>query len=435
MANTAQADPLLDEKAHQQEQLAQSNINADTTLQNKQSALGDQLHDYAKFTPTPENKDGLLDLFALTAATTFLGGGGRQSGVNAMTNLTSAMQGYGQGRQDLFKRDLDQYHESIAQTQQHNQLIQDKIKQVQSLWTTDRDKAQQEMVKLGAMTDSGLIKNAARTGNLDKLSQMLADQQKVDMQMKMLQEKMGGGAGAALPPETIQAMAAQANAGDRTVFQNLGRGVQGAKNIVALRTEMIRQLIDGGKTPEQAGREAAAKTAEFEGLKSGERTLGTRSAQADMAVSEFQKVLPIAVQASEAVPRGSFVPANRALQAYESNTGDPKIKAFGAAINTLVNVYARAINPQGVGTVSDKEHAREILSTADSPEAFKSVVNILTQEALAAQASPQQVKQDMHAHFTGDQPQVERKQTRTGTDPATGRKVIQYDDGSVEYAP
>ncbi len=58
----------------------------------------------------------------------------------------------------------------------------------------------------------------------------------------------------------------------------------------------------------------------------------------------------------------------------QANTGDPALKQFVAANNTIINTFARAISPTGSPTVSDKEHAREMLSTADSPEAYAAVL-------------------------------------------------------------
>src|SRR6185437_2871955 len=115
--------------------------------------------------------------------------------------------------------------------------------------------------------------------------------------------------------------------------------------------------------------------------------------------------------ASDAVPRGNFVPVNKAIQAYQEGTSDPAFRAFGSANTTIINTYARAINPNGVGTVADKEHARQMLSTADGPAAYKAVLDQLDKEIEMAHKSPAQAR----AGF-----KQEREQQLNGATPAAG---------------
>ncbi|MFT4068919.1 hypothetical protein [Paraburkholderia sp.] len=224
--------------------------------------------------------------------------------------------------------------------------------------------------------------------------------QMIGLQRQSLNARLQGDPNAALDPDDLKFMAQQYLAGDRTVLQNLGRGAQGSKNLVALRNEVRKQAEAQGMT----GKDLAASVAEFEGIKSGERALGTRTAQAGMAVNEASQFADIAQQASEQVPRSQFVPANKALQAYETNTGDPKIVAFGAATNSLINAYARAVSPSGTPTVSDKEHARDMLNTAQTPEQYASVVSMMKREMAAAQASPGQVRSEFREAVTRGKP-------------------------------
>lgn len=194
--------------------------------------------------------------------------------------------------------------------------------------------------------------------------------------------------GALLDDDTTKALAEQYIAGDTSVMSNLGRGKQGAENIVKLRQEIVRQNQAKGGT----GADLAASNAEYKGIQAGERALGTRTANVSMAVNEAQQFAGLALKASNDMPRGEFVPVNKALQSYQANTGDPKIRSFGAFNNSLINAYARAISPSGTPTVSDKDHAREMLSTADSKEQYAAVVGAMQQEMAAAQKSPGSVR-------------------------------------------
>jgi hypothetical protein len=104
----------------------------------------------------------------------------------------------------------------------------------------------------------------------------------------------------------------------------------------------------------------------------------------------------LVTQTSEKYGRTSFMPINKAINAFNTNTGDVEVRQFGAALNSFIQAYARAVSPVGVPTVSDKDHAREMLSAADS---HAQVVGIIAQ-----------LKKEMEA--AGEAPGVVRKQLR-----------------------
>ncbi|HDR8957019.1 hypothetical protein LGN06_08055 [Burkholderia vietnamiensis] len=208
---------------------------------------------------------------------------------------------------------------------------------------------------------------------------------------------MGMGDDAKFSPEDLKFLAEQARAGDTSVYQNLGRGAQGAKNIIALRREVMRQEREAGGT----GADIAAANAGFQGEKAAARTGATRAANIGMAVSEAQKTFPLVREASAALPRTEFPGVNRAMQAAQTGTGDPRVVALGTALNTSVNAYARAISPTGVPTVSDKEHARELLSTASTPEQLNAVLSMMEKEMSAARQAPTEVQAQQKARISG----------------------------------
>jgi len=202
---------------------------------------------------------------------------------------------------------------------------------------------------------------------------------------------------ATLDQPTIEAMAHQYRAGDTTVMQNLGRGVQGAENIVKVRAEIAKQNAAEGTS----GEGQAMRNAEFFGVKSGQRTLGTRQANIDLAATELKQVIPVVMAASEGVDRTNYPDLNRVIQAFQRGTGDPNIVKLGSGVNTLVNLYSRAISPTGQPTVSDKDHAREILNQAWAKGQFNAAVQMMEQEVNAASSSPAAVRGQMRGTFLG----------------------------------
>lgn len=199
--------------------------------------------------------------------------------------------------------------------------------------------------------------------------------------------------GAVLDDETASSMAAQYLNGDRSVLTNLGRGAQGAENVIKVRREILNQAKNAGMTPA----DIASTMAEYQGQVAGQRSTGVRAAQISLAANEAKNMTIIALKASEAVPRTQFVPINQAIQAVQRGSSDPKLARFVAATNSLVNTYARAVSPTGVPTDAQRAHAYEMLNAAQSPEAYAAVVDIMQEEMDAAIKAPTQVQEELRA--------------------------------------
>tara|TARA_R110000868_G_scaffold92457_2_gene256596 strand:- start:3199 stop:4665 length:1467 start_codon:yes stop_codon:yes gene_type:complete len=229
--------------------------------------------------------------------------------------------------------------------------------------------------------------------------------------------------------KTIDFMAEQALTGDTSVFANLGYGRAGAENKTALRNAVTKKAVDAG----MSGKDVAAMNAQFFGIKAGQRTLGTREANIGMAVNEAQLLMPLALKASEGVDRTKFPSLNSVILAAKQGTGDPNVVRLGIATNSLINIYARAINPSGVPTVSDKEHARELLSNAWATGQYAAGVDQLNQEMNAAKKSPGRVREDLRRATVGEPERTSappRTVVRTGK--LNGRVVREYSDGTIE---
>jgi len=213
------------------------------------------------------------------------------------------------------------------------------------------------------------------------------------------------GRGARFKPESempldaavVNMLADQALTGDTSVFTGMGSGTQGAKNRLAIRQVMNQKMLANGLS----GKDIAAANAEFFGAKAGERTLGVRGANVELAASEFQNILPLAQQASTQVARSGLLPFGKVQVMFDEQTNDPNLRQFAAANNGVVNTYARAISPTGIPNVSDKEHARKLLSTAMNNESYQATLNMLNQEIAAARKSPSQVRADMRGEISG----------------------------------
>lgn len=119
----------------------------------------------------------------------------------------------------------------------------------------------------------------------------------------------------------------------------------------------------------------------------GARSLGVQSAKMRTAAIEADKMIDIVRNTSAAIDRTQFPTINAIQNAVDKGTGGKEIVQLNTAINSLVNSYARAISPTGQPTVSDKNHAREVINSAYSNGQIEAITDIMRQEMTIAKES------------------------------------------------
>jgi hypothetical protein len=149
------------------------------------------------------------------------------------------------------------------------------------------------------------------------------------------------------------------------------------------------------KTAEQAASDVKLNKAELAGTTSGQRAVGTQIANVQVAANETNKMINVAQPYVEKVNPTNYPVLNTAGNFIAKNTGDPAIVGLATSLNAIVNTYARAINPKGVATVSDKNHARDILNTAMSKGQLNEAFKVMQQEMGASLASGPETKASM----------------------------------------
>lgn len=197
--------------------------------------------------------------------------------------------------------------------------------------------------------------------------------------------------------ETRLRIAKQWLRGDKSGVQNIGRGTQGAADLRAIQEEITAEAKRQGLTGEQI----AGIMADFQGQTAGLRTANTISARIENAAAEAAQLAPLALEASEKVARSGFLPFGRAQVMFNNQTNDPAMNEFATANIGLATAYAGAMARGGKATVSDMEHARELLLTAKSHEAYKAIVNQMLREIEAAQRAPKQVRDTLRGEISG----------------------------------
>ena len=116
------------------------------------------------------------------------------------------------------------------------------------------------------------------------------------------------------------------------------------------------------------------------GATAAERSLATQTAKMSTAANEASKMAGVVRDLSDKVDRTEFPTINAVSNAVSKGTGGKEIVQLNTSINALVNSYARAISPTGQPTVSDKNHAREVINSAYSTGQLSAILDVMQQE-------------------------------------------------------
>lgn len=197
--------------------------------------------------------------------------------------------------------------------------------------------------------------------------------------------------GAQIPDATADFLAERVITGDSKALVGLGRGAQGAENIIRIQTLVAQKAAERGLNAS----DILAKIAEQSGLTASQRTFGTQIAKMAVNSTEAEGAIQQGLEVSKNVPRTKFVPINKLVQMAEGNISDPDLLEFRAANLAIINTYARAISPTGTPTVHDKEEAMKVVSEATSPEAYERVMRRMLKEIAIAHAAPAQAKKEL----------------------------------------
>jgi len=194
---------------------------------------------------------------------------------------------------------------------------------------------------------------------------------------------------------------------------NLGTRETAGFIVGAIQNRANALLSESGITPEQR----AQDWQKYAGGTSYQRTAGTYGARVEAASNEAEQLAPQAIETSKALPRGEWVPVNRLIQKFEAGQSDPRYYEFAFANWSLLNAYARAINPTGIPRLEDKKHAAELLSTAIDQKSYEQVIKRMM---LEIKASKEAISKTREAPPTGGRPLSSGKKTQDRVPPPSG---------------
>ena len=394
----------------------------------------------------PQRQPGITAVAPLLIGLAALGG--KAAGIHATTML-GATNGMVEG---LIKGNEQKYRDQKQAYDTAYQQYQDKWNQQQKIYnemrqvykgrvdadlkalqfarqvTGDQSKVDQNAVK--NFQQAQIINDKFHKTKIDesyKQGELLLKKRKLDQDAEKLQQTDQP----SITMETADLMAARLANGEKAseVFSNLGRGKQGAANLALVQNRFTALSLgqEGDPRLVSAAEHIATQKQVLSAENKERQVEGGIAGKIRYAEEEITRIAPKVLEASAKVPRGEFVPWNELKQKTLTATSDPNLKQLKSYMNTLSNSYD-VLAARGGTDMEKRKHNREMFDTADSPEALQAAVDaVMTEASISGEAADASIKPRTPA---APQKQV----TRTGVDSATGRKVVQYSDGSVAFA-
>ncbi len=125
---------------------------------------------------------------------------------------------------------------------------------------------------------------------------------------------------------------------------------------------------------------------EFGAQKKETQTAAAVAGKVEVAANEIAGTKPLLIEASKAVPREKWVPLNKLIQMADSSISDPKLKTLKVYVNSMLNAYDM-LAARGGTDVEKRRENRELILSADGPEALAAAVEAFGKEADVAHAA------------------------------------------------
>lgn len=186
-------------------------------------------------------------------------------------------------------------------------------------------------------------------------------------------------------------------AGDTSATQGMGYGKAGAAN----RTMVSNMMAKLAKEQGMSGSDIAARVAEFQGLKSGERTLATTAARIGLGSAELQQLEPGVREASAELKRTNYPNLNALIQAGQKASGDPKLKNLAVRLQGLKSAFSQVLSRGGTPTDATRAATDDLFNSSDPDNVMQASLAAVNAETAAIGEAPGMVRKEMRAGLGG----------------------------------
>lgn len=341
--------------------------------------------------PLKAMSPGLMLLATLGGALT------RAPITTALNNATGFINGVKAGNQYITKTRLDNFNAAIKQATAANATATDQYKLAMSQYGNDAAKLQQDLLGIASEHGDDPVKALLESGDIKDAVNLIESREKTasDMQVKLAQlneaaqfhsaslalananlkikqQQLKDQEQNTLTPDAVQIGAETYLATGQLPYLGMGAAGGGRQAIMNAAAELAKK---NNITPQ----DILAGRVEYKATQS---SLNNLQKQSDAAQSYLQtmdrniQILQGLLNKGAGTSAGPVI--NRWLQAGRSATGDPDVRAFNTAMNTVMDEYAKIISGS-VGTqgasVTALNQTNNMLRSFDSPQAITETIN------------------------------------------------------------
>lgn len=316
--------------------------------------------------------------------------GGKAAGISGqgmLGGLTGMMEGLNQGAEDKYQDGLTKWKQQLQTLKDRHEEQIEIYKLMLDAYSGRADAAQKARdFALSATHDAMDAKEAKVKDSIDiwkARSQAInqADRVTALLEGAALRSKAATGG---YSPEAQSLDSALADAGVA-----LQGGSRSGPAYFA-RLDAIMKQHPGESAQQVAQGIKTGKISAAEAQKEGTTAAGIVGKTA-VGENEIAAMAPSAIKASEALPRGQWVPANQVIQKVQKGSSDVRLKELAQRTTAILNAYD-VVAARGGTDKEKREENRQNLLTADSPEAYKKAVEVMQDEARLAKGAGRQAE-------------------------------------------
>lgn len=319
----------------------------------------------------------------------------RRGTTTSLNAFGAAVKGFTEGNAEVFKQKSQEWKQATDEVRQNNQ---DKLSQYNAIWKDRKmniDQKMEEIKIVASQFGDEITYNLASQRNYtalaqanekdrqfnimygDKADKLHAEVQKIQEQVRVMKAQND--------PNSLEALVQLRLTGDKSAANRVPFSARG---------QFSQMLGDEWKKRSMTADDQAKIDEQYVGDTAAQRMRGSMETRVKNATNEVSGLIPLALESSENLPRGKFVPINRIKQAVQKGSSNPQYNDFLINNMSLVKAYGRAMNPQGIPRVSEAAEAKAdgLLDMAASPEAYRHQVYQLWKEIQVSNEAVEQTR-------------------------------------------
>lgn len=325
-------------------------------------------------------------LFAAGLLGVFAGALTRNHATNALNAFSGAIQGYQEGSKQKFDQNMQIWEAENKKVLDTNRQALDEYRAIIENTKLSQDQMSIALqVAASKYEDRGMM-TAAKTKNSlviaqyhDKNAQAMEQMQQSSDRLLQQKELADQRAQTQLAVAQMRVLGVQPGQASDVVkgIANYelppvtGRGGSAIMNMV----KQENPDYDVKVWYDKAIRSKIPAQSAMAGSTAASRTFNTAGANVEIVLSRAGPVLTNAAEAANAVPASEFKRINQLYQTAAEEISDPAVRNFKVANEELAGLFAAVNNPRSAQiTVSAFQHARDLISAADGPDAYQKVL-------------------------------------------------------------